>query len=249
MLELHMRKYIWTICLLILGVALAGAPALAVTCGDLKDFETTVNITLDITEPTSDLTKSRRHLIVHPKSASEYWIKKNHLDMLWHIDDMKISGVISVGWNAAYKNSVKSILVDRINSVHCVYFEDVNIELSFRTMIFAPKEFYSEDGCAFKVIKPHVLKHHEISLQAIEKYTDKLRNDIQEIIAMTESDYVGNRVVKLEVSAMTKRLEEVVKIYIEESVANEMARTAPYIDTPEEYDAGKNALQRCPVIR
>ncbi len=221
------------------------APVFAGACEDKKPFGTKININLTIAPPVYDLKKTQSYLTQNGQTTINKWLKTNNLQGLWASSDMEIAGLASGGWGVSYDMRMKTQNLDRYGAYHCPYFQVINIQLFYRTMIFIPRD-YPEGTCAFDVIDEHEIRHHQVNTDAVEKYVARMEHDLNYMVRQMESygpsprQHIQNRFAQ-----MQEGMRDAVQLYFQEAMYKEMRIGNSHVDTPEEYARSSVLLRAC----
>ena len=213
------------------------------TCASIKPFKSRVNI--ELTTPADPYYKQGQKLadIQSPERVQE-WLEENGLKGIWSADGMTTLGVTAGGSSSVWKMNLHAKPVDRYGVYYCVYFQDIDLEFFYRSMIIIPEEF-SNKTCDYDVINEHELRHHVANKQAVELYIDRLRQDIMVMLRDMESGYVPRARVQARMDEMQQGMRDAVEIYLGEYLSAEAQRLNALIDTPEEYASHDQRVREC----
>lgn len=218
--------------------------AQAGVCADIKPYQTRINIDVIFPDPHYDFSKSRKYLTKNSRKVTEKWLEKNKMNVMWQADDLKTAGLASGARSSSYSARMYSKNVDRYYAAFCTFFEEINLTVFYRTLIFIPSD-YPQGSCAFDEVHTHELRHHAANKAAIEKYIAKLRADIHELVAMMESGYVGRNEIQGRFEEMKIGMRDAVEVYIGQYIAAETERLNAQVDTVEEYKRASVVLRAC----
>lgn len=133
--------FIFTLFVCILPVR-AMAQSADFDCSTIKPFNTKINITFETVDPVYELDIAASEL--EDDAANERqtkWLEENGLESLYTADDLVTQGLASGGWAMASNFRMRSKNVDWMGAYHCAFFEEVNLAVFYRTIIYIPEEF------------------------------------------------------------------------------------------------------------
>ena len=215
-------------------------------CAKEKKFQTPIKIDLAIPDPHFDLSKSRKELNEGQEASHQAWLKQNQMETVWKASRMETLGQAAGGWGMITEIRATGVPYDRYGTSYCPYFQSVQLNMMYRTIISIPKNF-KQGGCTFNHILEHEMRHHATNVAIVNQTVARLKKDLPVIIAEIESS--GSYVSKLQAPArfqmMQNGLKEAVEIYMSHSMRNEMAKQNALIDTPEEYARGSVVIKEC----
>lgn len=233
--------------LLLALLIFAGSPQAEAknTCASIKPFQTKININLIVPQPDYIRNLSLVSLQKKGEETRQEWLAANGLKELWKADGTDdLPGMATGGWAAAWDMPMRSEPVDSYGVYYCLYFEEIALELFYRTMIAVPKN-YKQGGCTYNTINVHEIKHHMVNKQAIELYVDRLRADVMKMIEDMEAQYIPENELKTRLDEAKNSIKAAVDIYLTEYMTAEMARLNGLLDSPEEQAAYREELEGC----
>ncbi len=213
-------------------------------CSVLKPRATAININLEIPEPAYNLSRSRWALDSSQKQMKQRWLEQNKLEPLW--GRMEVTGYADGGTATAFDFKIQSYPYDSYGINSCVFFDEININIIYRTIIFIPAEFKS-NACAFAVVNTHELKHHKMNETVIRSYVQRLREDIGFMVDEMEGAYIASRNFEHHVEKMKEAITDAVTIYLSDYLLQSMEANNAQIDSPQEYALTSLMLDRCKV--
>lgn len=223
------------------GPAQAAAPS---PCLQKKPFKSDVVINLEVPEPYYDLTKNKTYINNDGGRAKEEWLKKNNMQGVWSSKHMTTMGLAQGGWAANYRWVIDPEPLDQYWAYACLYVRQLEINMIFRTMIIIPKD-YPQQGCDFEVIREHELKHYNVNRMVALKTAKKLEEDMPKILATLESPHTGSHAINARAADIKKSLEELVDVYFQQVMREEMEVLNGRIDSPEEYSSHDKYVRAC----
>lgn len=233
--------------ILFLAFALMGAAPVAAQdsmCEKIKLRPSVVNINLEAPDPHYDLDKSLAYLNSDGGKSAEEWLNKNKMQNVWSSKHMVTKGRAAGGWAAYYNYKMGAEALDSYWAYGCLFIEEINIEMMFRTIIMIPVE-YPQGSCEFNFINEHELKHFDANKYVALKTTERLRQDMPEIIRVLEQAHVGSDKLNLRAEEIKAGIQEMVDIYFKQVMAEEMELLNDKIDTPEEYARTGEVMSYC----
>ena len=214
-------------------------------CTKLKNFRTQININLEISEPFYDTGISVGRMTAENRAGTVKWLKKNNMQSLWSADDMTTNGLAISGFNAATRERFIAEPFEKHFGVHyCPYFQSVDIDLFYRTLIEIPHDYVNRP-CEFDLVRTHELKHDKVYREAIQIYADCLRNDMQPIIQDLEADYELRTDINKREGRMSAEIEDALKVYFEDAAGARMEQLNALVDSPQEYATGSALMRAC----
>lgn len=229
-----------TILIFCSGTAMAGDG----TCRSIKDFETKVEVNLILANPHYDFSKTKDQINRERDGSMSEWVQRNNMSQIWKADDMSVGGYASGA--SAYSVSSRTTYrpVDSYWVYYCIYFAKITVDVFYRTQIVIPSE--TERGtCKFEVVLEHELRHHEANQSAYKEYIDRLDNDIREILAVMEDEYIPKEGVKTHMDNMKQGMKDMLDVYIFKSTEEKMTLLNGQIDSPEEYGSVGQKVKEC----
>lgn len=201
-------------------------------CRHYKPFETKVKINVDIPDIRYNLKTSRRDLTNFRKGDLEQW-KKDNDDHVWASKHLSVEGLAvgAMGINTRAQFIGKPY--DRYGQYYCPFIKAIEVNVHYNTQIFIASDI-PRKSCEFKVTHDHELEHHEINVSTVNEITEKLKQDMPEIIAYMERRYIPRSAVKNNFKKQQQSISDALKIYSEE-MYNRMSVRNDKIDSPEEY--------------
>ena len=116
----------------------------------------------------------------------------------------------------------------------CLYFKEIQVNIHVSPTIYIAND-YKRNGCMYKEIKEHELKHVKVDRKVINKYSNKVGHKILEII--DEMPVVGV-IHKKDSEIAAERMRNYVKekiLYINNQMLDERKRRQNMVDSLEEY--------------
>ena len=223
-----------------------GSARAAGQCTPLKNFKTNVTINLTIGEPFYDTSMSWATLAAKRQDTIKDWLARNHMQSLGNVNDMKVAGDASGGYGL-YVRDMRFLAepVEKMYGVHyCPYFQSIDIDVFYRTLIEIPSDFLAHP-CIYKTVNDHELKHDAVNSQEMQIFTDRLRNDIQAMIAQLEADYVPRNLVPQREGEMAKAIGDAIQVYYGEAMEAEVKARNNLVDSPQEYATRTAMMEGC----
>ena len=215
-------------------------------CNDIKPYDTRIDIHYEAAPPVYDFSKTAKELTQDTTKITEEWIKQNGMEVLWTANDMKTAGLASGGWGIVTRYKMRGKPVDQLGAYACAYFDEIYMELFYRTIIYIPKD-YPQNSCKFKVVNKHELSHHETNMAMVDKYVGKLADDVRKMIPYMEGEYVGSHNLKGRYEDMKTGLTDAIKVYLYEAMSEETKERNALIDTPDEYKNTSKLFKFCDI--
>lgn len=216
-------------------------------CSAIKPYQTRINITYETVDPVYDLSLSMEEM--DDEKADErqkHWLRKNGLETLWTADDLVTQGLASGAWGMSTSYKLRSKNVDRMGAYHCAFFQEINLSVFYRTIIYIAKEF-PQESCKFNVIHKHELEHHATNQNVVNSYVIKLEEDIRKMIPYMERRPAGSHRIQERFEDMKLGLSDAVKVYLKEAMTKEIKERNAIIDSPENYDEVDRLKHLCDV--
>jgi hypothetical protein len=213
-------------------------------CSEIKPFRTKINITYETVPPVYDLSLTTEQLNRDSKEVTEQWLRRNSMEVLWTSDDLQTAGLASGAWALAGNHRLRSKKVDWMGAYHCAFFEEVNIAVFYRTIIYIPKD-YPQGTCKFNAVHRHELRHHDTNQAMVDKYVMKLDEDIRKMIPYMEGEYVGSDKIQERFDDMKEGMSDAIKVYLYEAMVEETKHLNAEIDTPQEYENTGKLFHYC----
>lgn len=216
-------------------------------CLALKPFETRINITYETVDPVYDLSLGIDEMDnEHADERQDRWLRKNGLETLWTADDLVTQGLASGAWGMFMDFKLRSRNVDRLGAYHCAFFQEINLAVFYRTIIFIAKEF-PQESCKFSVIHKHELDHHTTNQDVVGSYVIKLEEDVRKMIPYMEQRPAGSHRIEERFEDMKQGLSDAVRVYLKEAMTKEIEERNAIIDSPENYDEVDRLMHLCDV--
>lgn len=220
-------------------------PVKSTVCHELKEYPTKVDIVFTIAEPVFDYSKTKAQLTAERRDSRQEWINQHGLQTLWTADDLQTAGLASGAWGLRWGFRMDGENVDRFGSYYCLHFEEVELEIFYRTIIYIPKD-YPQGSCKFDIIHEHEMAHHITNGLAVEKYINQLEKDMPMIVREMEAyGYVGRNSVDQRVEQLKQGIKDAVDIYVYEEMRKEMEANNDVIDSPESYAESSAEMKAC----
>jgi hypothetical protein len=223
------------------------SPSYANICNELKRNQTHINFEYVIDQPKYDFSNSKKDLTKNQQLRTEGWLKERKLDPLWATAYTEVAGLASGGWKLKWDFKLRPLRVDQYGTKVCLYFEEINLDILYRTIIYIPKN-YPVTGCSFEVVKKHELEHHIINGMAVEQYITQLERDMQKIAVTLEGKgYVASDKASVERRAqeLKQGVQDAVDVYIKKAMIEKMQHNNAKIDTQEEYTRLTQLINEC----
>lgn len=213
-------------------------------CEKIKPRPSVININLETPDPYYDLDRSLAYLNSDGGKGAEEWLKKNNMQNIWSSKHMTTAGRAAGGWGAYYQYRMDAQPVDSYWAYGCLFIEEINVEMMFRTIIQIPVE-YPEGSCEFNFINEHELKHFQVNRDVAQKTAERLRKDMPEIIRILEQQHIGSDQLKVKAEEFKAGIKEMVDVYFQQVMAEEMERLNGLVDSPEEYAKSGELMDYC----
>lgn len=234
----------YLLCLLFPVTGWAQSPS----CADHKNFDTVIDLRLVMPdEPYYDLSKTIQDINRDTQQIKRDWLKQNGMHEIWRINDMVTQGVAIGGMGLINKSSLSMIpvAIDGPKIYNCLYFEKIDFEVFYRTMILIPRSF-EKGSCHFIHINEHELLHHETNKETFTAFFEKFKKDIPHIIATIEDHpYMTLVDARDQIDQMVLALEAAFYIYFNNALGKELERRNNKIDSPEEYLRVPQIIEQC----
>lgn len=233
---------------LALAVVLCGPAKAAETCQSLKRIKSTQSVSINIPAPHYDLEKSKEDLNEGMKEHHEEWLKRNGLELVISADNMETLGLNSSGWSISnsFRGTMRPHDKNETPRRSCLYFQNLNVAVLFRTIISIPKEF-PQGGCSYNIIHEHEMKHYTTNEAIIRAAAQKLKKELPAIMEKAES--VSGPVVMQDEQAafneMAEALAAGIHDFMKKETSEELKRQNALIDTPEEYKRDGELVRAC----
>lgn len=226
---------------------LASGVAQASVCAQKKPWNSDILIEMETPDPHFDLTKNINYLNSDGGRSAEEWLKKNNMQGVWSSKHMKTHGLASGGWGAYYEYVLDPEPVDQYWAYACLYVKELKIRMMYRTIIYIPTE-YPKNSCAFNIILEHELRHYEVNKTVAQKTTERLRQDMPQILMELENEHVGSQDLQNHGEIIKARIKDVVDVYFMQVMGEEMEKRNSVVDSPEEYGSfGTRLREECGV--
>ena len=236
--------------ILAIGIFVLALPsaAQAAGCGDIKPFATKIVVQAELPEPVYELKISSLEINHTRESAKmkESWLKKNGMQKVWNSSEMETLGYAegAAGLVSGYKLDVKKY--DKYGVYYCVYVEEVELSMMFRTKIVIPSDF-KRGGCRFNTVHEHEYRHYMANRDTVDQFIKRLQHDLPVMISTMENaqPYVEGKDVQQTIDNFKASIADAVEVYIMQGMADELARKNGLIDTPEEYASSGPKMAAC----
>jgi hypothetical protein len=124
----------------------------------------------------------------------------------------------------------------RYGGNYCPFFQYIEIEVYYGTVIFIANEF-KKGTCRFESVMEHEMRHHKTNHDIAEKYAKMLERDLPKMVAEVEGlGYVHYTKADARFDFMRQSLIDAIQVY-SEAMGEEMNRENAKIDTLENYQA------------
>ena len=214
-------------------------------CTPLKDFQTQINVNLTVSEPYYDTSLSAAAMAKAHRTDVADWLKKNNMQALWSADDMTTDGLASSGFSTMTRASFIAKPFEKHYGVHyCPYFETINVDLFYRTLIQIPHDFLAHP-CEYNLVNTHELKHDKVYREAIQIYADRLRADMRPIVQDLEADYEVRTTLSKRENRMIEGVQDALQVYFGDIASERMNRLNALVDSPQEYATGSAMMDAC----
>lgn len=204
-------------------------------CTPLKNFQTQYKINLEMAPPQFDFTKSHAQLT---SSSKEKILKKwatTQERKVW-IENGYVAGVARGGSGLTSQMELMGAPIGNSGQYYCPFFQTININIFYETVIFVANDF-KPGSCDFKITMEHEFKHHRTNERIIEKYMEKLQNDLPQMTGMVESfGFVDKNKVSQRFAFMKQSLNDAIEVY-DDAMSKEMEHDNGLIDSLDEYKA------------